>query len=60
MTDYIVATLSEPKTPILPGPLLERLWCKRCGNDVQEKFLTVTDGTTLRGFVCGLCEVRAR
>lgn len=59
MADYIVSTFSQPKTPVMTYAAGGLMRCQ-CGNEDQDKFLTVTNlaGDTLRGFVCAACEER--
>lgn len=61
MNAYIVSPFRQPTTPILNGPFGEPLRCPTCGNEDQEKFLTVTTlGASLLGWVCAPCEERKR
>jgi hypothetical protein len=61
MSSYTVSPFRKSRTPLLEGPITGPLRCPVCGNDDQEKILTVTGlGPTLRGFVCGPCEERAQ
>jgi len=59
MSDYIVDPFRKPKTPILKGTVTQRIACPECGNDNQDRFLTVTSlgGTEIHGWVCAPCEV---
>ena len=59
--DYIVSTFSQPLSPVMTYAAGGLMRCQ-CGNEDQDKFLTVTSlaGTELRGFVCAVCEERAR
>lgn len=61
VSDYIVNPFRKPKTPILKGLAGERIRCPECGNDDQNRFLTVTSlgGDTFQGAVCAPCEREA-
>jgi hypothetical protein len=61
MTSYIVNPFRKPKTPILKARVGEPMTCPTCGNENQDRFLTVTSlgGTELHGAVCAPCEADA-
>lgn len=61
MSSYIVNPFRKPKTPILNGRADERIRCPVCGNDDQNRFLTVTglSATDFQGAVCAPCEREA-
>lgn len=61
MDGYIVNPFRKPRTPILSVRAAERAVCPECGNDNQDRFLTVTSlgGDTLLGAVCAPCEAHA-
>jgi hypothetical protein len=58
---YIVSPFRKPKTAILKGGAAVRMICPTCGNDDQNRFLTVTSlgGTEWHGAVCAPCEASA-
>lgn len=59
--DYIVKPFRKPLTPVFKASPARSIVCQ-CGNDDQDKFLTVTSltGSTLVGAVCAICETRAK
>lgn len=61
MNDYIVSPFRKSRTPILTAPAGAPIRCPTCGNDNQDRFLTVTSlgGDTLMGAVCAPCEAAA-
>jgi hypothetical protein len=61
MSNYIVSPFRQPKTPILPVPQVGTPFRCQCGNEDQNRFLTVTSlgGTELHGAVCAPCEANA-
>lgn len=61
MSSYIVNPFKQPKTTVLTSPVGAPMQCPVCGNEDQNKFLTVTNlgGTELQGAVCAPCEERA-
>ena len=58
--DYIVSPFRKRRTPVIGTSPIRDMVC-RCGNRDPDKFLTVTSlaGSTLRGFVCAVCENNA-
>lgn len=61
MSDYIVSPFRKPKTPVLTAPAGTPMRCPQCGNEDQNRFLTVTTlgGDILKGAVCAPCEADA-